>query len=279
MNATPENLHPASDDLDGTDPMTGVVSRSNDTQSQMVIKLIAVIDRKLTAQLNEIIHHPAFQKLEATWRGLHYLVNQSETGDNLKIRVLNCKKSEVFTDLTKAVEFDQSRLFKNIYETEYCTLGGTPYGLLVCDYEFDQSTEDLKLLNCLSNIAAVAHAPFVANASPNLFGFDSYQELNNPRDLTKIFDRVDYAAWKVFRESEDSRYIALTLPRVLSRLPYGDYSRRVETFAFEEDVDGTDHNKYAWMGSAWAYATRVTSAFSKDGWFVRTSGVNAGGKI
>jgi type VI secretion system protein ImpC len=262
MNPTPENQPP-----------------TDDTYCQIVIKLIEVIDQKLTAQLNEIIHQPAFQKLEATWRGLQYLVNQSETGETLKIRVLNFKKSEVYTDLIKAIKFDEITLFKKIYENEYCILGGTPYALLVGDYEFDHSIEDLELLKRLSSIAAEAHAPFVANASPKLFGFDSYQELNNPRELAKIFDSVEYAPWNAFRESEDSRYVALTLPRVLSRPPYGEHNQRVEAFPFEEDLEGTDHNKYAWMGSAWPYAARVTDAFAKSGWLANLSGMQNGGKV
>jgi type VI secretion system protein ImpC len=240
---------------------------------------IAEIDRKLTSQLNEILHDPGFQQLESTWRGLHYLVHQSETGEMLKIRVLNVKKSDLFKDLEKAVEFDQSSLFKKIYEEEYGQLGGQPYGMLVGDYEFGRHPEDISLLKMISGVAASAHAPFVAAASPKLFGFDSYTELANPRDLAKIFDSVEYAAWKSFRESEDSRYVALTLPRVLSRLPYGANFKRVTEFNFEEQVDGKEHNNYAWMNAAWAYAARITDAYALYGWLARTRGVEGGGKV
>jgi len=240
---------------------------------------IGEIDKKLSAQLNEVMHNEAFQKLESTWRGLHYLIHQSETGENLKIRVMNVKKQELFKDLEKAVEFDQSSLFKKIYEEEYGQLGGQPYGMLIGDYEFGRGAEDVQLLKMVSNVAAAAHAPFISNVSPKMFGFDRFTELANPRDLAKIFDSVEYASWKSFRESEDSRFAALCMPRVLARLPYGDNFKRVAEFNFEETVDGTNHDKYAWMGAAWAYGARATDAYSKDGWFARTRGVEGGGKV
>ena len=240
---------------------------------------IGEIDKKLSTQLNEILHDPGLQKLESTWRGLHYLVDQSETGENLKIRVLNVKKQELFKDLEKAVEFDQSSLFKKIYEEEYGQLGGQPYGMMIGDYEFGRSSEDVSLLKMISGVASAAHAPFVSNADPKLFGFDSFTELANPRDLAKIFEGVEYAPWKSFRESQDSRYVALAMPRVLSRLPYGKDFKRVEEFNFEEEVDGKEHNNYSWMGAAWAYGARITDAFAKDGWFARSRGVEGGGKV
>ena len=240
---------------------------------------IGEIDKKLTSQLNEVMHHPDFQKLEGTWRGLHYMVHQSETGENLKIRVMNVKKQELFKDLEKAVEFDQSSLFKKVYEEEFGQLGGQPYGMLVGDYEFGRGAEDVQLLKMISNVAAAAHAPFISNTAPKMFGFDRFTELANPRDLAKIFDSVEYAPWKSFRESEDSRFVALAMPRVLSRLPYGENFKRCTDFNFEEAVDGQDHDRYSWMGAAWAYATRSTDAYSKDGWFARTRGVEGGGKV
>jgi type VI secretion system protein ImpC len=237
------------------------------------------IDKKLSAQLNEIMHNPDFQKLESTWRGLHYLVHQSETGATLKIRVLNATKRELSKDLEKAVEFDQSTLFKKVYEEEYGTLGGEPYGMLMGDYEFGRSSEDVSMLEKMSNLAASAHAPFVAGASAKMFGMDDFTELGKPRDLTKIFDTADYAQWKSFRESPDSRYVALAMPRVLSRLPYGEKFKRIDEFKYEEGVDGQHHDRYAWMNAAWAYAARITDAFAKDGWFARTRGVEGGGKV
>lgn len=240
---------------------------------------IAAIDQKLSAQLNEVLHAPEFQRLEGTWRGLSYLVHNTETGTDLKVRVLNARKRDVLADIERAVEFDQSSLFKAVYETEYGILGGTPYGLLVADYEFDRSADDITALKGLSNIAAASHAPLVANAAPKLFGMGRFNELANPRDLAKIFDTPEYAGWQSFRESEDSRYVALCMPRVLGRLPYGADSKPVTEFNYEEGVDGRDHDKYLWMGAAWAYAARVTSAFKTDGWFSRTRGVENGGRV
>ena len=240
---------------------------------------IGEIDKKLSSQLNEIMHAPEFQKLEGTWRGLHYFVHQSETGTNLKIRVLNVTKRELFKDLEKAVEFDQSALFKKIYEEEYGQLGGQPYGMLVGDYEFDRGSEDVNMLKMISNVAAAAHAPFVSAASPKLLNMDTFQDLSAPRDLAKIFDGVEYAPWKSFRESDDSRYVALTMPRVLGRLPYGKDFKKVDEFNFEESVTGKEHDKYLWMNSAWAYASRITDAFSKNGWFARSRGVEGGGQV
>jgi type VI secretion system protein ImpC len=240
---------------------------------------MAEIDNKLSAQLNEVMHHPDFQRLESTWRGLHYLVHQSETGESLKIRVLNTSKKDLLKDLERAVEFDQSALFKKVYEDEYGVLGGTPYGLLVGDYEFSRHPEDVNLLKLISNVAADAHAPFVAAAHSQLFNLERFTELTAPRDLAKIFESVEYASWRSFRESEDSRYVALTLPHVLARLPYGAKFKTVDAFNFEEFVDGKDHDKYLWMNAAWAYAARITDAYAKDGWLARTRGVEGGGKV
>jgi type VI secretion system protein ImpC len=240
---------------------------------------IAEVDKKLSAQLNEIMHHPDFQKLEGTWRGLHYIVHQSETGEMLKLRVLNVNKRELFKDLEKAAEFDQSALFKKVYEEEYGLLGGQPYGMLVGDYEFGRTPEDVSLVKMISQVAAAAHAPFVAGSDPKMFGFENFTELANPRDLSKIFESVEYASWKSFRESEDSRYVALAMPHVLGRLPYGENFKRCDEFNFEEFVDGKEHDKYLWMNAAWAYAARITDAYAKDGWFARTRGVEGGGKV
>src|SRR6516162_7361203 len=240
---------------------------------------IAEIDKKLSSQLNEVMHAPEFQQLESTWRGLHYLVHQSETGESLRIRVLNVTRRELFKDLEKAVEFDQSTLFKKVYEDEYGQLGGEPYGKLVGDYEFSRHPEDISLLKMVSNVAAAAHAPFIAAADPKLFNMERFTELSAPRDLAKIFSGVEYASWKSFRESEDSRYVALTLPHVLSRLPYGENFKKVDEFNFEEFVDGKDHDKYLWMNAAWAYAARITDAYAKYGWMARTRGVEGGGKV
>lgn len=240
---------------------------------------IAGIDRKLSEQLSEVMHSEEFQKLEGTWRGLSYLVHQSETGETLKIRVLNVKKNELQKDLEKAVEFDQSTLFRKCYEEEYGQLGGEPYGLLVGDFHFSRSADDVNLLRLISNCAAAAHAPFITGADPRLLNMERFTELSGPRDLAKIFQGAEYAAWRSFRDSEDARYVGMTLPNVLGRLPYGENFKKVEAFNFEEKVNGTDHQQYLWMNAAWAYAARVTDAFAKHGWFAQIRGVEGGGKV
>src|ERR1700756_4954000 len=245
----------------------------------MINARIAQIDHLLSIQLNEIMHHPSFQKLEGSWRGLKYLMDNSETGVGLKIRVLNASKKELLRDIEKAPEFDQSALFKKIYEEEYGVFGGAPFGALIGDYEFGKHPEDMALLEGVSHIAAQAHAPFVSAASSDLLNLESYTQLDAPRDLAKIFDSTEYAKWKSFRQSEDSRYVALCLPRTLGRLPYGKDTKPVEAFNYEEHVDGTDHSKYLWMNAAYALTSRMTNSFSKFGMCVAMRGVEGGGLV
>ncbi len=240
---------------------------------------IAEIDRLLSVQLNEIMHQEEFQKLEGSWRGLHHLVKNSLTGPQLKIRVMNASKKELLKDFERALEFDQSTLFKKIYEEEYGTFGGAPYGALIGDYEFGNHPQDLALLEKISQVAAGAHAPFLSAASAGMFGWDTFSEMNEVRDISKIFDSTPYAKWRSFRESEDSRYVGLTLPHVLGREPYGAATRPTETFNFEEDVDGTDHKKYLWSNAAYSLGTRLTEAFSMHGWCVAIRGVEGGGLV
>lgn len=240
---------------------------------------IAQIDALLSAQLNEVLHHPEFQQLEASWRGLHGLVMNSETGTRLKIRVLNATRAELQKDLEKAVEFDQSRLFKMIYEEEYGTFGGHPYSCLVLDFEFGRHPEDVAFLQKFSNVAAAAHAPAIAAASPKLFDLDDFTQLGVPRDLAKSFESAELAAWNGFRDSEDARYVALVLPHMLMRLPYGPDTKRVEGFDFREEVDGRDHTKYLWGNAAWGLAQRVTDAFANFGWTAAIRGVEGGGTV
>ena len=242
---------------------------------------IAEIDRLLSAQLNEILHHEEFQRLEASWRGLHYLVDQSETGVALKIRVLNASKKDLLNDLEKASEFDQSALFKKVYEDEYGIFGGAPYGTLIGDYQFGINQQDMALLERISNVAAAAHAPFIAAADPSLFGLDSFSQLGEPRDLASIFERKEagYVKWRSFRDSPDSRYVGLVLPHTLGRLPYDPADNPVEEFHFEEDVDGTDHNKYLWSNAAYSFGTRITESFSQCGWLATIRGVEGGGLV
>ena len=245
----------------------------------MINARIAQIDHLVSLQLNEIMHHPDLQKLEGTWRGVKYLMDQSETGTMLKIKIMNCSKKELLRDLQRAPEFDQSALFKKVYEEEYGVFGGAPFGALVGDYEFGKHPEDIELLEKVSNVAAAAHAPFVTAAAPDLMNLESWTNLSAPRDLAKIFDTTEYAKWKSFRQSEDSRYVALTLPRVLGRLPYGKDTKPVEEFAYEENVSGTDHGKYLWMNSSYALAARMTNSFARYGMCVAMRGVEGGGLV
>lgn len=240
---------------------------------------IAEIDRLLSAQLNEIMHHEDFQKLEGSWRGLHQLVMNSETSPMLKIRVMNVSKKDLLKDLEKAIEFDQSATFKKLYEDEFGTFGGAPFGALIGDYEFGNHPQDMSLLEKMAQVAAAAHAPFLSAASPDLFGWETFSEMTEVRDISKIFDRTEYAKWRSFRESEDSRYVGLTLPHTLGREPYGAATRPTETFRFEEDVDGTDHKKYLWTNAAYSLGTRLTEAFAMHGWCVAIRGVEGGGMV
>lgn len=243
--------------------------------------IIAEIDKKLTTQVNKIIHHEAFQKLESTWRGLFHLINNTETDQTLKVRVLNVSKADLGKTLKryKGVAWDQSPLFKRIYEAEYGQLGGEPYGCLVGDFYFDHGPQDVDMLNSLAQIAAAAHAPFIAASAPSVLGMQSWQELGNPRDLAKIFSTPDYAAWQSLRKSEDSRYLCLTMPRFLARLPYGAKTDPVDEFDFEEDVEGADHSKFTWANSAFAMAVNINRAFKEFGWCTRIRGVESGGAV
>jgi type VI secretion system protein ImpC len=240
---------------------------------------IAQIDEALSRQLNEILHDAEYQKLEASWCGLQYLVSNTETGTHMKIRLLNATKKEVLTDMEKATEFDQSVLFKKVYEEEYGTFGGHPFSLLVGDYEFGRHPQDIAMLEKISGVAAAAHAPFIAAASPRLFDWDSFTEMAGPRDLSKTFESAELTKWRSFRESEDSRYVALALPRMLLRLPYGPETVPVEGLGYVEDVDGTDHRKYLWGNAAYGLAQRITDAFAKYRWCAAIRGVEGGGVV
>ena len=240
---------------------------------------IAEIDRVLSEQLSAVMHAPEFQQLEGSWRGLKYMVDNSETSTSLKIKVFNTSKKELVKDFKNASDFDQSTLFKKLYEEEYGTFGGAPFATLIGDFEFGRHPEDMYLLEEISHVCAAAHAPFLSAASPELLGFDDFTELSGPRDLAKIFDTVEYAKWKSFRASEDSRYVGLAMPHVLGRLPYGPDTAPVEAFNFVERTDGSDHNKYLWMNAAYALGTKVTDAFAKYGWCAAIRGVEGGGLV
>ena len=251
-----------------------------------ITNAMAAIDAAMSTQLAAIMHNADFQKLEGSWRGLHHLVMNSETGSQLKIRVMNIGKRELFKDLDKAVEFDQSQIFKKIYEAEFGSPGGEPYGALIGDYEFTNHPEDIDTLSKMSQVAAAGFAPFLSAADPKLLGMESYSELSKPRDLEKIFLDETYAKWRSFRDSDDSRFAVLTMPRSLSRLPYGKNTKVVDEFDFEEvelDEKGNSkpvaHGNYAWMNSSYVLGTQLTSAFSKFGWCTAIRGAENGGKV
>ena len=237
ISATKQTERSRAEDLIRTlteEAMKGTVTYSKNV-TVTINQAIKAIDAAVSKQLNAVIHHPDFLKLEGSWRGLNHLVMNTETGTTLKIKVFNVSKKDLFKDVDKAVEFDQSQIFKKLYENEFGTPGGEPYGSLIGDYEFTNHPEDLELLSKMSNVAAAAFCPFVTAADPKLFGFDGvWTELSKPRDLAKIFESVEYAKWKSFRESDDSRFVTLTMPRVLARLPYGANTKPVEAFGYEE---------------------------------------------
>ncbi|MEI7699709.1 MAG: type VI secretion system contractile sheath large subunit [Planctomycetia bacterium] len=242
---------------------------------------IAQIDQQLSVQLAEIMHQEQFQKLEGSWRGLQHLVMKTTTSARLKLRVLNVSKRELFKDLDKAVEFDQSVLFRKLYEEEFGTPGGEPYGALVGDYEFTSHPEDIDLLEKVSGVCAAAHCPFISAAAPELFGLESWSELSKPRDIEKVFMAKKYAKWNSFRDSEDSRFVSLVLPRVLARLPYGAATKTVEEFSYEEfpTAGAVDHDRYCWMNASFVMAANMTQAFHDTGWCTAIRGVENGGKV
>ncbi|MFT4172422.1 MAG: type VI secretion system contractile sheath large subunit [Rhodocyclaceae bacterium] len=253
----------------------------SDDAYKSIEAIIAEIDRKLSEQINLILHHQDFQKLESAWRGLHHLVSNTETDEKLRIRVMDISKTDLRRTLRRyrGIGWDQSPLFKRIYEEEYGQLGGEPYGCLVADYYFDHTPPDVELLGALAKISAASHAPFIAGASPSVLQMDSWQELANPRDLTKIFQNLEYAPWNSLRNSEDARYVGLAMPRFLARLPYGINTNPVDEFDFEEDTDGSDHRKYVWANASYAMAVNVNRSFKLYGWCTLIRGVESGGVV
>lgn len=241
---------------------------------------VAELDHLISMQLSEVMHNAEFQKLESTWTGLQYLCKQTSTGANMKIQLFNATKKELIKDFKTAIDFDQSVLFKKVYEEEFGTFGGAPFGTLIGDFDISRQPEDMFFLEQMSHVAAAAHAPFISAAAPELLGIDSFDELGKPRDLSKVFDTVDYAKWKSYRESEDARYVGLTLPRFLGRLPYNPKDGiTTEGFNFVEEVDGADHSKYLWVNTAFAMGARLTAAFENYGWCAAIRGVEGGGLV
>jgi type VI secretion system protein ImpC len=260
--------------LDHTDLISSDVVHS-------IESIVAEIDKKLSDQINEIIHHEEYQQLESAWRGLHYMVNNTETDEMLKIKVMNISKKDLGKTLKKfkGTAWDQSPIFKRLYEEEFGQFGGEPYGCLLGDYHFDHSPPDVELLGEISKVAAAAHAPFLTGSKPSLFQMESWSELANPRDLTKIFQTPEYASWRSLRESEDSKYLGMAMPRFLGRLPYGSKTDPVEAFAFEEDTTGADSEKYCWVNAAYAMGVNVTRSFKTYGWCSRIRGIESGGAV
>ncbi len=258
--------------------LEGKMTLSRDAEATIGLR-IAEIDKLISLQLNEVIHHPAFQKLEATWTGIRHLVLKSETSDQLKIKLMNVSKKDLLRDLQRALEFDQSALFKKVYEEEFGVFGGAPFAALLGDYEFGRSGEDIELLEKIAQVASAAHAPFLSAAQPEMMNLTEYSQISGIRDMSKVFDSTEYARWKGFRASEDSRYVALTLPHVLMREPYGKETRQIDEFAFEEGVDGRDHSKYLWGNAAYSLAGRLTNSFARYGWCAAIRGVEGGGLV
>jgi len=258
--------------------LDGQMTVSPDIET-MILQRVAQIDHLLSIQLNQILHHPKFQQLEGTWRGIRYVLENSETSANLKIKVFNASKKEILRDLQRVPEFDQSQMFKKVYEHEFGVYGGEPFACLVGDYQFGRGSEDIEFLERMSTVAAAAHAPFIAGGSPELLNMDSFTQMDAPRDLAKVFDTTEYARWKGFRMSEDSRYMCLTMPRVLMRVPYGNETKPVDSFHYEEGVTGNDHSEYLWGNAAYALGARITNAFSKYGWCAAIRGVEGGGLV
>ncbi|WP_426114697.1 type VI secretion system contractile sheath large subunit [Massilia sp. PWRC2] len=259
--------------------MNGTVVISHNLSATIDAR-VAELDRMISAQLSAVMHAPAFQQLERSWTGLHYLVKNSTSSGGQQIRMMNATKKELVKNFQSALEFDQSALFKKIYEEEFGTFGGAPYGALIGDFEIGRQPEDIYFLEQMSHVAAASHAPFITSAAPALMGLDSFGDLGKPRDLAKVFDTIEYAKWKAFRESEDARYVGITLPRFLGRLPFNPADgMTVDGFNFVEDVDGSDHRKYLWCNAAYAFGARLTSAFEDFGWCAAIRGVEGGGLV
>jgi type VI secretion system protein ImpC len=259
--------------------MNGTVVMSSNLCATLDAR-VAQLDTLISEQLSAVMHAPEFQQLESSWRGLHYLCKQTSTSPMLKIKVFNTNKKELVRDFQTAIDFDQSALFKKVYEEEFGTFGGAPFAAIVGDFEIGRQPTDMYFIEQMSHVAAAAHAPFVSGASPELLGLETFTDLGKPRDLAKIFDTVEYAKWKSFREAEDSRYVGLTLPHFLGRLPYNPKDgTTVEGFNYVEDVNGTDHSKYLWVNAAYAFGARLTNAFELYGWCAAIRGVEGGGLV
>ena len=253
--------------------------RVDGTAKRALAARIVALDRLISQQVNAVLHNEKFQKLEASWRNLDKLVRENELSSSMKVRVFNCHRKELERDFARAPGFDQSMFFKHVYESEFGTLGGSPFTFLVGDMEFGRQPTDIQFLRDIAAVASMAHAPFLASAAPGMLDLDSFTELDRPIDIAKIFETSEMASWNSLRSSADSRYLALTAPRVLVRLPWGAETAPVETIDFVEDVDGDDHSKYLWGPSSWALAGQIMKSFSEYGWPSAIRGTETGGKV
>lgn len=244
----------------------------------VVDDMIAEIDKKLSLQVDEILHHPKVQKLESTWRSLKFLIDHTDFRENIKIEILNVSKEDLADDFEDAPEITQSGLYKTIYTDEFGQFGGTPYGAMIGNFEFGHTAPDMELLQNVAKISAMSHAPFISGVSAKMFGIDSYTELPNLKDLKAIFEGPEYVKWQSFRESEDARYVGLTAPRFLLRLPYGPDTKPVKEFNYTEDVSA-DHEDYLWGNTAFAFASRLTDSFAKYRWMANIIGPQSGGAV
>lgn len=258
--------------------LSGAVVLSSDLVGSIELR-IAAIDQLLSQQVSLIIHSSEFQKKESSWCGLFKLVQSSLT-NNTQIRLLQCTKQDLIKDFKSASDFDQSMLFKCVYESEYGTFGGMPFSAFVGDFYFDNTPQDINLLEQISHVAAAAHAPFLSAIAPGMLSMTDFSELPRPRDLAKLFETTDYARWRSFRLTDDSRYIGLTLPKVLGRLPYGSKTIPAETFNFEEHICENDTGSdYLWVNSAWELAGKIIESFEEFGWCASIRGVEGGGLV
>lgn len=258
--------------------MLGPSRKGEKVDKALVDAMIAEIDKRMSAQINEILHHPGFQHLESAWRGLKYLIDNCNFRENVKVEVMNLSKDDLLEDFEDTPEIPKSGLYQTVYSKEYGTFGGSPYGLMIANYEFGAGPQDIQLLSDVSAVSAMAHAPFISNTSPKMFGCDTYEELPKLKDLQSIFEGPQYARWQGFRESEDSRYVGLTCPRFLLRLPYGAETVPVKSFNFEEDVVG-EHDSYLWGYTSTVLATRVADSFAKYRWCPNIIGPQSGGAV
>ena len=254
-------------------------NRSGERVDKTVVdQMISEIDKRISAQVSEILHHPKVQALESAWRGLKYLVDKVDFRENIRVEVMNCSKEDLLQDFEDSPEVVKSGLYRTVYSSEYGTFGGKPFGLMVANYDFGPGPQDMALLTKVASVAAMSHTPFIANTAPQTFGVETFEELPKLRDLQSLFEGPQYARWHAFRESEDARYVGLTLPRFLLRLPYGPNTVPTKSFVYEEDVVGK-HSSYLWGAASITFATRVADSFAKYRWCPNIIGPQSGGAV